>query len=174
MSRRLPIAGAVLAALLVLAAAVALLGRNGDTDEAPVTTITARDGGYSIAAPRGWERVADGPAATVLQRRDKRGVVVIRRRAAVTGPLDVVARRLESSLRGRLADFRPAGSRVATVAGREQLVYTFLRPRAGQVQSIVVAPAGNRAYTLDLVADGDAPEVARELGSMLTSFTPKA
>jgi hypothetical protein len=171
---RLALAGAALAGLLVLVAVV-LGGRDGEpVARAAVTTFAARDGGYSIEVPRGWERVADGPAATVLQRRDKRGVMVIRRRPAVSARLDVVARKLERNLRSRLADFRPAGSRIATVGGRRRLVYTFLRPRAGQVQSIVVAPAGDRAYTLDLVADGDAPEVARELGSMLTSFTPRA
>jgi hypothetical protein len=37
-----------------------------------------------------------------------------------------------------------------------------------------VAPAGDRSYTLDLVADGGAPDVARELGSMVTSFAPQA
>ena len=56
--------------------------------------------------------------------------------------------------------------------GSDRLVYTFVRPKANQVQSIVVAPAGDHAYTLDLVADGDAPDVARELGRMVTSFAP--
>ena len=58
-------------------------------------------------------------------------------------------------------------------AAREGLVYTFVRPRANQVQSVVVAPAGDRSYTLDLVADGDAPDVARELAAMVRSFSPR-
>jgi hypothetical protein len=175
MRRALPFAAAALALALALALILTLAGRAGDaTPAAATTTFTARDGGFSIAAPRGWKAVAEGPVATVLQRGDKRGVVVIRCRAAVSARLDAVAERLERSLRSRLADFRPAGARVATVAGRERLVYTFVRPRADKVQSIVVAPAGDRSYTLDLVADGDAPDVARELGSMVTSFAPKA
>jgi hypothetical protein len=162
------IAGALVVAAVLL---VALLNRDVNDDAA---TFTARDGAFSIAAPAGWKAVAEGPAATVLQRRDERGVVVIRRRAAVAGDLPAVAARLERSLRRRLADFRPAGARVTTVGGRERLVYTFVRPRADKVQSIVVAPAGDRSYTLDLVADGNAPDVARELGRMVTSFTPRA
>jgi hypothetical protein len=59
------------------------------------------------------------------------------------------------------------------VGGAEGLLYTFVRPASGQVQSIVVAPAGDRSYTLDLVADGDAPDVARELASMVRSFAPE-
>ena len=59
---------------------------------------------------------------------------------------------------------------------REYLVIRDLskRPVTGQVQSVVVAPAGDRSYTLDLVADGDAPDVARELASMVRSFDPAA
>ncbi len=168
MRRLLALAGAALGGALALAVVLALTG--GSDGTAP-TTFTAADGGYSIAAPRGWERVADGPAATVLRRADERGVLVIRRRAAVAGDLEEIAAGLERTLRRRLPDFRPAGSRVATVRGQQRLVYTFVRPRADKVQSIVVAPAGDHAYTLDLVADGDAPDVARELGRMVTSFT---
>jgi hypothetical protein len=107
-----------------------------------------------------------------VQRADKRGVVVIRRRPAVTVPLERLAARLEARLRGQIADFKPAASRIAPVGGGRGLVYTFVRPRANQVQSVVVAPAGDRSYTLDLVADGDAPGVARELAAMVRSFTP--
>jgi hypothetical protein len=100
-------------------------------------------------------------------------VVVIRRRAAVAGSLDALAGKLERRLRRELPDFRPAGARVAPVGGEQGLVYTFVRPRANQVQSVVVAPAGDRSYTLDLVADGDAPDVARELAAMVRSFSPE-
>jgi hypothetical protein len=175
MRRLVPVLAGVTVAVALLLAVVA--ARGGDERPAPraaATTFTARDGAYSIAAPRGWKAVAGVPAATVLRRDDRRGVVVIRRRAAVAGPLDRVAAKLERSLRSRLADFRPAGARVTTAGGGERLVYTFIRPRANQVQSIVVAPAGDRAYTLDLVARGDAPDVAHELGRMVTSFTVKS
>ena len=108
---------AIAGALVV--AAVLLVALGGDA----ATATTRRRSPPATARTRsprraGWKAVADGPAATVLQRRDKRGVVVIRRRAAVAGDLlDAVAARLERSLRRRLADFRPAGARVATVGG---------------------------------------------------------
>ena len=175
MTRVLPFAGAALGGALVLALCLAVTG-GGERKPAPaaVTTWSAPDGSYSIATPRGWKAVASGAAATVLQRTDKRGVVVIRRRAAVTGPLASLARRLERRLRSQLADFEPAGARLATVGGTQGLVYTFVRPAANRVQSVVVAPAGDRSYTLDLVADGDAPDVARELAGMVRSFAPKS
>jgi hypothetical protein len=174
MTRVLPFAGAAIGGALVLALCLALTGGGA---AGPVTaqaaTWKAPDGSYSIATPRGWKAVASGPAATVLERGDKRGVVVIRRRAAVTGPLDGLAAKLERRLRRQIADFQPAGARLATVGAGQGLVYTFVRPKANQVQSVVVAPAGDRSYTLDLVADGDAPDVARELAGMVRSFSPE-
>lgn len=173
MTRLLPFAGAALGGALVLALFLALTGGDGKPAAATAKTWKAPDGSFEIATPRGWKAVADGSAATVLERSDKRGVVVIRRRAAVTVPLERLATGLERRLRRQFADFEPAGSRLANVGGEQGLVYTFVRSSANQVQSVVVAPAGDRAYTLDLVADGDAPDVARELAGMVRSFDPK-
>jgi hypothetical protein len=174
MTRVLPFAGAAVAGALVLALVLALTGgAAGGPAVAKAETWKAPDGSYSIQTPRGWKAVASGSAATVLQRTDKRGVVVIRKRAAVTGPLDKLAGKLERKLRGQIADFQPAGARLAPVGGGQGLVFTFVRPKANQVQSVVVAPAGDRSYTLDLVADGDAPDVARELAGMVRSFSPQ-
>jgi hypothetical protein len=177
-TRVLPFAGAALGGALVLALCLAITGgadpKPAAAAKVAVTTWSPSDGSYSIATPSGWKAVASGSAATVFQRTDKRGVVVIRRRAAVTGSLTSLAGKLERRLRGQFADFKPTGSRLATVGGTQGLVFTFVRPAANQVQSVVVAPAGDRSYTLDLVADGDAPDVARELAGMVRSFAPKS
>jgi hypothetical protein len=174
MKRALPFAGAAAAGALLLAVGLALVGGgSAGPAKAEAKTWKAPDGSFSIVTPRGWKAVASGSAATVLQRADKRGVVVIRERAAVTGALDGLAGKLERTLRRQIADFRPAGAHLAPVGDGQGLVYTFVRPKANQVQSVVLAPAGNRSYTLDLVADGDAPEVARELAGMVRSFSPR-
>jgi hypothetical protein len=174
--RALPYAAAAIGGAVVLALCLALLGGGPEAKPAPKPTTptwTAPDGAYSIATPRGWKAVASGPAATVIQRADKRGVVVIRRRAAIAEPLPSLGAKLERRLRKQFPDFRRAGARLATVGGEQGLVLTFVRTRADQVQSVVVAPAGDRSYTLDLVADGDAPDVARELAGMVRSFSPR-
>jgi hypothetical protein len=172
--RTLPYAAAAIAGALVLALCLAVTGGGADAKPAAkAPDWTAPDGAYSIAIPRGWKAAASGPAATVIERADKRGVVVIRRRAAVTEPLESLAGKLQRKLRKQVPGFQPAGTRLATVGGRQGLVYTFVRANANQVQSVVVAPAGDRSYTLDLVADGDAPDVARELAGMVRSFSPR-
>jgi hypothetical protein len=174
--RALPYAAVAIAGAVVLALCLALTGGGAEAKPAPKRTTpnwTAPDGAYSIATPRGWKAVASGSAATVIERADKRGVVVIRRRAAVDEPLPSLGAKLERRLRKQIPDFRPAGARLAPIGGEQGLVFTFVRSRANQVQSVVVAPAGDRSYTLDLVADGDAPDVARELAGMVRSFSPR-
>lgn len=170
MTRLLPFLGAAIGGAAVLALVLALAGgRAADAPAAPTYTGAS----FSIATPAGWKAVARGTAATVLQRADRRGTVVIRERAALTGSLDALEAGLGRTLARELPDFRPAGARRTEVGGATGLVYTFVRPRANQVQSVVVAPAGDRSYTLDLVADGDAPDVARELAGMVRSFAPR-
>lgn len=175
MSRLLPLAGAALGGALALAAFLALTG-GGERSAQPAATptFTSAAKGFTIATPKGWKPVADGKAATVLRRGDDRGVVVIHERPAVAGSLDELAAGLRRSLARKLPGAREAAVRKVAVGGAEGLVYTFVQPASGRVQSVVVAPAGDRSYTLDLVADGDAPDVARELASMVRSFAPAA
>jgi hypothetical protein len=168
-SRLLPLAGAALGGALVLAIALA----GGGASRTAPATFTAAGTGCTISTPRGWRAVADGRAATVLRREDERGVVVIRRRPPLAGSLESLEGSLGTTLARALPGARRTGARTVPVGGAEGLVYTFVRPASGQVQSIVVAPAGDRSYTLDLVSDGDAPDVARELATMVRSFAPE-
>jgi hypothetical protein len=173
--RALPCVAAAVAGALVLALTLVLTGGGAEAKPAakPAERWSAPDREYSIALPQGWKAVASGPAATVIERADKRGVVVIRRRAEIHEPLASLSTKLERRLRQQVADFKPAGARLATVGGEQALVFTFVRTRANRVQSIVVAPAGERSYTLDMVADGDATDVARELAAIVRSFSPR-
>jgi len=172
--RLLPLAGAALGGALVLALFLALTGGEQPAQRAATPAFTSAAKGFTIATPKGWKTVADGKAATVLRRGDDRGVVVIHERPALAGSLDELAGGLRRSLARKVPGAREAAVRKVAVGGAEGLVYTFVRPASGQVQSVVVAPAGSRSYTLDLVADGDAPDVARELASIVRSFAPAA
>jgi len=172
-TRALPLAGAALGGALVLALFLALTGGGEPAQRPAATTFTAAGNAFSISTPRGWKAVADGKAATILQRDDDRGVVVIHERPPLTGSLDALSADLRRTLAERLPGATHAAARRLQIGGAEGLVHTFVRPATNQVQSVVVAPAGDRSYTLDLVADGDAPDVARELAAMVRSFAPQ-
>lgn len=180
MKRLLPVLGGLLGALLIAGLAVLVLGGHGGKPAArPASAATgtfgAPHGSYTITLPPGWKMVAHGGDSTVLARTDHRGAVVIRARGPLTRSYPALVRDLDRRLRARLADFRPTGAHVTRVGTGNGLVYTFVRPKAGRLQGIVVAPAGAKAsYVLDMVAPGGAPDVARQLAAMIRSFTPRA
>ena len=158
---------------LFLALAAAATGPRTPARARPHLSSSAGKG-FSIATLRGWKAVADGKAATVLQRADRRGALVVHERPRLAGSLDDLAAGLRRTLVRKVPGAREAGGPQGRRRRRRGPRYTFVRPASGQVQSVVVAPAGDRSYTLDLVADGDAPDVARELASTVRSFAPAA
>jgi hypothetical protein len=171
MRRLVPVLAGVTVAVALLLAVVA--ARGGDERPAPraaATTFTARDGAYSIAAPRGWKAVAEGPAATVLRRDDRRGVVVIRRRPPLQRSSRSLTRDLTAQLGRRFEGLQPVGARSLGLASGPVYVYTFARPSAGTVQSIAVAPRRSGTYTIDAVAAAGARDAAAQIGAIVRSF----
>lgn len=144
-------------------------------DESP--TFRAADRSFSVALPDGWsalegvelDQVPSGPAA-VLRRDDRRGLVVIHRRAGAQGSWRLLTRDLTHQLRRRFRDVRPVGARTVPLRAGAAYVYTFARPGSGTVQSIAVAAVPGRTYTLDAVTAGDAPDVAAQIGAIVRSF----
>ncbi len=172
MRRPLPL----LAALAVLLVA-GLLARGGDgatpKDARPAAAQqsdrwTAPDDAFTVAVPARW-RVQHGAAATVLQRQDRRGTLVVRRGARLEESPQALARGLERRLRAQLGAIRPLATRSLDRGG---MLYTFVRPGAGTVQSVAVVPGEHGTFTLDAVVTGADEQAAREVGSMVRSFTP--
>jgi hypothetical protein len=167
MKRALTLIGAALAGALALALAGLLFGGSDSESRAALPTWRAPDKSFSIATPAGWRVVADGRAATVLQRTGNTGTVVIRRHARFNGSLDGLTRQLRRKLGRRIKPLQTAAVPVGSGAG------TLISFQNGdRVQSLVVVSAGARTYTLDLVAPAGTAGVSREQGAMVRSFTP--
>ncbi len=178
MKRPLPLLAALVA---LLAAGFALRAEDRDPAEraaayqgraaaqAPVRW-TAPDKTFAVDVPARW-RVLHGAAATVLQAPDHRGTMVVRRGDRLQQSPQALARGLERRLRAQLGAIRPLGTRSLDAGG---LLYTFIRPGADTVQSVAVIPARRATYTLDAVVTGGDENAAREVGTMVRSFTPAA
>ncbi len=178
MKRPLPLLAALLALLAAGFAARAedrgpaprpALAASGAAAQAPVRW-TAPDKTFTVEVPARW-RVEHGAAATVLQRPDRRGTVVVRRGTRLEQSPQALARGLDRRLRARLGAIRPLGTRSLDSGG---LLYTFIRPGADTVQSVAVIPARRATYTLDAVVSGADEAAAREVGAMVRSFAPAA
>lgn len=170
----LKLAGTAAAGAALAAGAIALTtaGHAPGPDAAEQTRYTAADRSFSVTLPEGWRVQASGPAATVIARPDRHGLVVVRRRGAVTTDLPRLGRHLEKRLLRELPGARPAGARTyRTAAGGQALLTTLVR--GTRVHGVAVLPAGTRSFSLDLLAEGGDRAAARELAAVVRSFRPQ-
>lgn len=173
MSRRTLAIAAALAGALLGVAGMTLAGGGEQERGAGASRWQAPDRSFAITVPPDW-KVEHGVAATVLQRADGRGTLVVRRGGRLRGSVHSLARGLGRSLRRELGDVKPLPTSTLTTGGREGLLYTFTRPAAGTVQSVAVIPTADGSYTLDAVVSGADGTVAAQLGAMVRSFAPAA
>lgn len=164
-------------AILALIGLVNLAGGSGDSP--PAHTYTAPGHAFSIAVPSGWRTLSgaelarvQGGAAAVLRRSDGRGVVVVRRTAAVRGDLRAVAVALTADLRSRFAGFRLVSARLVRVRAGGAFLYTFVRGASGTAQSLAITRVRGITYRIDSVVRGDSPDAARDAGAIVASFGP--
>lgn len=176
---RLRLIATVAGAAAVLAAVVAVVALRPHGDDAATTPARVRsaDKTFTLVRPDGWRalrgaelaKVPSAPAA-VLRRADGTGVVVVHERPALAGSSRSLTRALTAQVTRRFRGVQPVSARTVALPGGPAYVYTFARPAAGRVQSIVVAPRRGRTYTLDAVAASGARDVAAEVGAILRSF----
>src|SRR4051794_1052174 len=166
---------AALALLAVLALGLGLL--TGHSSRSPQShaharawTYTAGDHSFSVTYPSGWKASSVGPTGAVIERADHRGVVLVRERPRLRGSLASLVKGLPRELAKRFPDFRPVGARVARLSTGPAVVYTFVRTKAGKVQTIVIAPTARRSFTLEVVAPVSAREAARQAGQIVRSL----
>jgi hypothetical protein len=170
------LAGAVV--ILAVVGAVHMFGgSSASRASAAPHSFSAADSSFQVAVPRGWTAVrgdalahTPGSPAAVLRRPDGRGVVIVRRMAAVGGDLRTVARSLTAQLQATLPGFRLLGARLGRVRAGSAFLYTFVRGRSAQ--SLAVTRVKGVTYRIDSIVPAGSPDVAREAGAIVGSFGP--
>ena len=180
-SRKRTLLIALLAALAGAAVTAGVLVANGGGDAAaPAHAKELRGDAFALGYPAGWSPTrADelaklpGHPAAIVRRKDGKGVVVVRRKAAPRDQsLKALTRDLSAGLEKRFDDFRFVSSRVTRVRAGDAFLYTFLRTRQKTAQSIALVRVGKTNFTLDAVAASGDPEAAREVAAIVRSFGP--
>lgn len=169
-----PLFASAAAGAVVAGGAVALLaGGAGDPAQAKPREqrVTAASRAFSVVLPKGWHVEADGPGATVLERDDDRGLAVVRPRGALKPDLARLGRHLEKRLLRELPGARPAGTRTFETAAGPGLLTTLVR--GDKVHGLAVLPAGDRSFSIDLLASGGSDAAARDLARVVRSFRPQ-
>lgn len=165
-----------LAVLALLAFALGALVAHGSGNDKPsrahvrAWTYTSGDHSFRVTYPTGWKAGSVGPTGGVFERADHRGLVLVREHAAIKGSLSSVVKGLPRDLAKRFPDFKPVGASVARLSTGPAVVYTFVRTKAKKVQSIVIAPAAGRSFTLEVVAPSGAHDAARQAGQIVRSL----
>jgi hypothetical protein len=180
-SRKRTLVIALLAALAGAALAAGVLIASGGSDSAaPAHATELRADDFALAYPAGWSPTrADelaklpGHPAAIVRRKDGKGVVVVRRKAAPRDQsLKALTRSLSAGLAKRFDDFRFVSSRVTRVRGGNAFLYTFVRTKQKTAQSIALVRVGKTNFTLDAVAASGDPRAAREVAAIVRSFGP--
>jgi hypothetical protein len=176
--RRFRLGRRTLAAVALLAAVAVALGVVAGTSgsgshpraHARASSYVAGDHSFRLTVPAGWHATPVGATAAVVERSDRRGVVLVREHAALKGTLANLVKGLPAQLKKRFPDFRPVGASVAKLSTGPAVVYTFVRTKAHKVQSIVIAPTARRTFTLEIVAPASAHDAARQAGQIVRSL----
>lgn len=165
-------------ALLLLAAATVAAGqrfaRGGGTLSGPPPAQ------FRLHYPDGWRPLAAHELAALrpvplagLRRDDGAGFIVIRsKRRARVDPASF-PRELADELRGRLPDFEQVSRGFVPIDAGHGFLYTYVRKRARTVHGILVVPAGSRSYVLYTVSPAGARAAAREIGTIISSFSTR-
>lgn len=177
--RRTPRRVAIGAAVGVLVAGVAasILFRGG-ADHGARTLNGPTGDAFSVRYPSTWKplskhslRTAPGHPLAALERKDRKGLVVIRReQGRAGGDLNRFAAQLRRVLERRFSDFQGRHAKLIKVRAGKAFFVSYIRKRAGTIQSLVIVPVGRKTYTLNTISSGTAKSVAREVGRIIVSF----
>lgn len=165
-------------ALLAVIGIVRLATGAGDHAGA-ARSYTAPGHAFELAVPRGWSALSAAQLAQVpgrpvaaVRRDDGRGVVMVRRTAAVKGDLRDVARHLTAQLRRRVPGFRLVSARLGNVRAGAAFLYTFVRGTGTTAQSLAITTVRGVTYRIDSVVPAATPAAARQAGAIVRSFGP--
>jgi hypothetical protein len=161
---------------LAVAAFLIVRALNGDEDNGGKLTGSSANP-FELSYPGGWtpaskDEVArlPGPPIAVLRRDDRRGIVIINRQRRMPSNLNALSQQLDRRLGRRFRDFQKVSSRAVTVKAGRAFLYSYVRKDSGTVHSLLVVPASPGGYTVDAVVRASARDVARQVGTMLSSF----
>jgi hypothetical protein len=161
---------------LAVAAFLVVRALNDDEDNGGKLTGSSANP-FELSYPEGWTPVPKdevaalpGSPIAVLRRDDRRGIVIINRQQRVPSNLDRLSRQLDRRLSSRFRDFQKVSSRTVNVKAGRAFLYSYVRRSNGTAHSLLAVPAQPGGYTLNAVVRANAPDVARQVGTILFSF----
>jgi PsbP-like protein len=174
---RRPIAAVVLIAAVALGAFFLIKGLTGGGGSESGTLKGSSKNGFTLSYPSAWRPLSKdelaklpGNPLAVVQRKDGKGFIVVRREKRAPASFGAFSTQLTSELEKRVPDFQKRSAKTVKISGGQAFLYSYVRKRRGTVHAVVIVPDGKRSYAINSVSRGGADNVAREVARIILSF----
>jgi hypothetical protein len=132
---------------------------------------------FSLTLPSGWKGLSadalsqlPGSPVAVIQQTDGSGVVIINTQPPTSGSLEALSKQIETKLKTSIPDYKPIGTSTLNLPSGQATQISYARTKAGTADTLVIAPAGGRIYTLNSVIPGGDEESVKEAIQIIQSF----
>jgi hypothetical protein len=132
---------------------------------------------FTVTLPSGWTSLSQeellqepGSPVGVMRQTDGAGVVIINTQPPTNGSLPALAKEIETKLKKNIPDYKPIGTSTLNLPSGQAVQISYARTQAGTADTLVIAPAGGRIYTLNSVIPGGDKQSVKEAVDIINSF----
>jgi hypothetical protein len=132
---------------------------------------------FTVTLPSGWKSLSQdelsqlpGSPVAVMQQTDGSGVVIINTQPPTSGSLEALSKQIEKKLKTSIPDYKPIGTSTLNLPSGQATQISYARTKAGTADTLVIAPAGGRIYTLNSVIPGGDEGSVKEAIQIIQSF----
>src|SRR3954447_11628079 len=132
---------------------------------------------FTLTLPSGWQSTPEdqlsqlpGSPVAVMRQTDGAGVVIVNTQPPTSGSLQALGKEIEKKLKKNIPDYKPIGTSTLNLPSGQAVQISYARTQAGTADTLVIAPAGGRIYTLNSVIPGGDKQAVKEAVDIINSF----
>jgi predicted Zn-dependent protease len=168
----------LVAALVVIAVAGAavwyfVIRDSGSTD----TVHGPPEAPFTVTLPSGWKSLSadelsrlPGSPLAVMQQTEGSGVVIINTQPPSDASITALSKEIQAKLAKKIPDYKLIGATTINLPSGQAASISYARTKENTADTLVVAPAGGRIYTLNAVVPGGQKAAAEQAADIIKSF----
>ena len=134
---------------------------------------------FRVNYPSDWKQVSPSSvvpgsdALAALKQNSGSGIMLFQRQgsAAISGSTYITG--LDQHLRSVTPDYKAVGWRIITLGPNkvQALIFTYERTKKHELDTVTVIPVGDHSFEIASAASEAKPQVSKEIGQIISSFT---